>query len=145
VTGIIGQVLNIPVTCHPQHFPRDEFEYGSYDQNYDSTVVNKPRMLWFWDQYLPNAEPEVYASPLLAKDFRGLPPTLIQIAGADPLRDEALAYAQKLIRAGVRTTVRVYPGVPHGFYFFPQLKAARDFLQEVSDFVRGFPLKQGSA
>jgi len=26
------------------------------------------------DQYLPNAEPEVYASPLLAKSLKGLPP-----------------------------------------------------------------------
>jgi acetyl esterase/lipase len=62
--------------------------------------------------------------------------SVVQIAGADPLRDEGLAYADKLIRAGVRTTVKVYPGLPHGFYFFAPLKAARQYLQEVSDFIR---------
>ncbi|PVH73125.1 lipase/esterase [Cadophora sp. DSE1049] len=137
VTGVIGQVLNIPVTCHPNHFPRDEFEYGSYEQNAQASMAGAPKLLWFWNQYLPNGEPHTYASPLLAKNFRNLPPALIQIAGADPLRDEGFAYAEKLIHAGVRTTVKVYPGLPHGFYLFPQLDAAREYLQEVSNFVRG--------
>ena len=74
MTGIIGQVLNIPVTCHPKHFPTDQFEYGSYQQNAAASVVDQDRMMWFWDNYLPNAEPEAYASPLLAKDLSGLPP-----------------------------------------------------------------------
>jgi acetyl esterase/lipase len=63
------------------------------------------------------------------------PVAVIQIAGADPLRDEAFAYADKLIGAGVRTTVKVYPGLPHGFYYLTQLEAARVYLQEVSDFI----------
>jgi acetyl esterase/lipase len=66
--------------------------------------------------------------------------SVVQIAGADPLRDEGFAYADKLIRAGVRTTVKVYPGLPHGFYFFPQLKEAREYLQEVSNFIRSIQL-----
>ena len=74
VTGIIGQVLNIPVTCHPKHFPVDDFEYGSYQQNASASVVSQAKMMWFWDHYLPNAEPEVYASPLLAKNLSSLPP-----------------------------------------------------------------------
>lgn len=74
VSGVVGQVLNIPVTCHPKHFPADKYEYGSYQQNKDSSVVDTPKMVWFWEQYLPNAEPEVYASPLLAKDLSKLPP-----------------------------------------------------------------------
>ena len=73
-SGIIGQILNIPVTCHPKNFPSDKYEYGSYQQNKDASVVDGPKMDWFWDQYLPDAEPEIYASPLLAKDLSGLPP-----------------------------------------------------------------------
>jgi acetyl esterase/lipase len=125
------------VTCHPNHFPHDKFELGSYEQNKDGTLVDAPKMWWFWDQYLPGAEPEVYASPLLAKDLQNLPPALVQIAGADPLRDEGFAYAERLMRSGVRTTVRVYAGLPHGFYFFPQLTASRQYLREVCDFIRG--------
>jgi acetyl esterase/lipase len=74
VPGLVGQVLNIPVTCHLQHFPANKYEYGSYQQNKDASVVDAPKMDWFWEQYLPKAEPEVYASPLLAKDLSKLPP-----------------------------------------------------------------------
>jgi acetyl esterase/lipase len=74
VTGVIGQILNIPVTCHPKLFPSDKYEYGSYQQNKDASIVDAPKMEWFWNQYLPNADPEVYASPLLAEDFTNLPP-----------------------------------------------------------------------
>lgn len=74
MSGIIGQVLNIPVTCHPDLFPRDRYEYGSYEQNKDASVVDAPKMNWFWEQYMPKIEPEVYAHPLLAKSHAGLPP-----------------------------------------------------------------------
>lgn len=75
VSGILGQVLNIPVTCHPQHFPTEKYEYGSYDQNKDASVVDAPRMDWFWDRYISASEAaNPYASPLLAKDLSDLPP-----------------------------------------------------------------------
>ena len=43
-----------------------------------------------------------YASPLNAIST-GLPPAVIVIAGHDPLRDEAIAYADALEAAGVPT------------------------------------------
>ena len=61
---------------------------------------------------------------------------VIQIAGADPLRDEGFAYADRLIRAGVRTTIKVYSGLPHGFYFFTQLAEARQVVEEVTKFIK---------
>jgi len=134
--GIVGQILNIPVTCHPRLFPADKYEYGSYQQNKDASVVDGPKMDWFWDQYLPNAEPEVYANPLLAKDLSGLPPALVQIAGMDPLRDEGLAYAEALKAAGVPVTLKTYKGLPHGFYLVPHLKQTREYWQSCVDFVR---------
>ncbi|KAI9874523.1 MAG: hypothetical protein M1830_009649 [Pleopsidium flavum] len=135
VSGITGQVLNIPVTCHPKHFPTKKYEYGSYEQNKDAPVIDVPRMTWFWDQYLPNAEPEIYASPLLAKSLKGLPPAIVQVAGLDPLRDEGLAYADAMKEAGVHVTLKVYPGLPHGFYMFPHLEASTQYLQSVVDWI----------
>jgi hypothetical protein len=44
VPGVVGQVLNIPVTCHPQHFPADKYEYASYQQNKDASVVEALKM-----------------------------------------------------------------------------------------------------
>lgn len=72
----------------------------------------------FLDFYNPPPE-DLRISPLLAKDFSGLPPAYVQIAGADPLRDDGFAYVEKLQEAGVPVRVDVYPGMPHGFMQFP--------------------------
>lgn len=136
VSGVIGQVLNIPATCHPKFFPTSEYEYCSYGQNKDAPVINQPMMDWFWEQYMPDPKPEVYASPILAKSLHGLPPALIQVCGMDPLRDEGLAYAEKLEAHGVKVIVKTYQGLPHGFVMFPQLKATGEYLQNVVAFVK---------
>jgi acetyl esterase/lipase len=75
ISGIIGQILNIPVTCHPAYFPHGNYEYRSYEQNKNSPIVNATLMHWFWNYYLPDATPDPYASPLLAESLRGLPPS----------------------------------------------------------------------
>lgn len=75
--GIIGQVLNIPVTCHPDHFPVSKYEYNSYRQNAFAPIVNASRMRLFWKNYLPNAEADPRASPLLASSLAGLPPACV--------------------------------------------------------------------
>ena len=75
LTGIIAQVLNCPITCHPMHLPKDKYELQSPDQNGCAPVMDTPKIIWCWAQYLPGAEPDAYASPLLAKSFANLPPT----------------------------------------------------------------------
>jgi acetyl esterase/lipase len=61
--------------------------------------------------YLPHAadRSHPYASPLQSSRLKNLPPALILSTDDDPLRDEAEAYGNKLIHAGVRTTVRRMP------------------------------------
>lgn len=135
VTGVIGQVLNIPVTCHPKFFPT-KYENFSYAQNKDSSVVDASRMNWFWDQYMPNPKPDAYASPLLTTNLCGLPPALVQVAGMDPLRDEGLAYAEALQNAGVDVQVETFQGLPHGFYMFPQLTATGRYYNNVVSFIK---------
>ncbi|KAK5444214.1 hypothetical protein LTS15_010567 [Exophiala xenobiotica] len=48
---IIGQILNIPVTCHPELFPREKFPYMSYEQKAAGPIVDAWKMNWFWAQY----------------------------------------------------------------------------------------------
>lgn len=61
--------------------------------------------------YLPNPVDRIhpYASPLQSSRLKGLPPALILYAHNDPLRDEAIQYAEKLRNNGVATTLTCLP------------------------------------
>ena len=145
--GIIGTIANIPMTIDSRLFylTDGKYELESMDQNRNASGINKEKCLWFVEQYLPNGnerqavvagEKQEYHSPLLAKDLKGLPPILIQIAGYDPLRDEGFAFAERLRDAGVEVEIKVYHGLPHGFYMLPTLKESEQYWQASVDFVR---------
>lgn len=57
---------------------------------------------------------EPYASPLLAADHSGLPPTVIYTAEKDPLRGDGEAFARALAASGVPVTCARYVGQTHG-------------------------------
>lgn len=80
--------------------------------------LTKELIDWFWKAYVPAGTDlaDLRLSPLLAKDFKGLPPAFVLTAGYDPLRDEGRAYADRLIDAGIKTTYVNYPGTIHGFF-----------------------------
>lgn len=54
-----------------------------------------------------------YAAPARATDLSGLPPALVQVGDLEVFRDEDIAYAQRLMQAGVPTELHVYPGAFH--------------------------------
>jgi acetyl esterase/lipase len=69
----------------------------------------------FWYFYNPgNRAGESDCSPLLAEEFEGFPPTYVSVAGADPLRDQGVLFANKLDAAGVVVKFDVMAGYPHG-------------------------------
>ncbi len=93
------------------------FETGSYRELAEGHFLSRNMMKWFWDNYAPDVRQrrEIYASPLQATiaQLKGLPPTLIQVAENDVLRDEGEAYARKLDAAGVELTHVRYDGLIH--------------------------------
>ncbi len=84
----------------------------------DGYFLTRDLIEWFWRAYAPKGTDltDLRLSPLLAKDFTGLPPAFVLTAGYDPLRDEGRAYANRLIDAGAKTTYVNYPGTVHGFF-----------------------------
>ena len=74
----------------------------------------------------PDPKSPRFSTFLHPDGHKGLPPVFFQVAGMDPLRDEALVYERVLrTQAGVKTKLRLYPGLPHGFnLLFPQLTAS---------------------
>jgi acetyl esterase len=57
----------------------------------------------------------VGAVPARSGDLRGLPNAFITCSELDPLRDEAVDYALRLMWSGVATELHVFPGTCHGF------------------------------
>ncbi|EJD06347.1 uncharacterized protein FOMMEDRAFT_144445 [Fomitiporia mediterranea MF3/22] len=121
---ITGQVLQSPETVtHSKEFPESlKDKLKSYEQFKSDPILTRENIALFMGAYKPGNQFDPLVSPILAKSLAGLPPAYVQIAGADPLRDEGLLYAQMMQESGVQTKVDVYPGVPHGFAaFYPKL------------------------
>lgn len=127
------QILFWPVTDA-------NFETESYKKYGKQRFLTDTLMQWMWNQYVdPSNRKEIYASPLQASlaQLKGLPPTLIQVAENDILRDEGEAYGRKLSDAGVVVTTVRYNDVIHDFGLLnglaeiPQTKAL--FLQAAAE------------
>jgi acetyl esterase len=78
----------------------------------DADAVRAAASLWV-PQHARHGDGDV--SPLFAASLADLPPSIVITAEHDPLRDEGNAYASRLAEAGVPTTHRCEPGLPHGF------------------------------
>ena len=70
-----------------------------------------------WRHYLGAAgvAQSPYAAPARATDLSGLAPAYIEAGELDPVRDEAIDYAVRLLQAGISTDLRVLAGAPHAF------------------------------
>jgi acetyl esterase len=108
---LVFQLLIYPVTNHA-------LDTASYRTNAEGYLLTKAAMEWFWGHYLNNTSEGAnpYISPLRASNLANLPPALVITAEYDPLRDEGIAYAEKLRTAGNQIKLSNYPGMIHGFF-----------------------------
>jgi acetyl esterase/lipase len=137
-TGVIGQSAGAGLAAATALVARDRkgppicFQYlgipelddrlatPSMQQFVDTPMWNRPNAELSWDYYLgpglQRGAPDVpaYAAPARAENLSGLPPAYVTTMEFDPLRDEGVLYALKLMQAGVATELHCYPGTFHG-------------------------------
>jgi acetyl esterase len=98
----------------------DRLDTVSMTEFVDTPLWNRPNAIrsWSWylgDDDLPGSDDvSPYAAPARAEDLAGLPPAFVSVMEFDPLRDEGLIYATRLLQAGVSTELHAYPGTFHG-------------------------------
>ncbi len=104
------QVLAYPVADQFDRWP----SYQRYGSGY---LLDRDLIQWYFGHYLPESwtaeDPMLF--PLAEPDLRGLPATLMVSAEFDPLRDEGIAYADRLSAAGVMVDRIHAQDQMHGF------------------------------
>ena len=110
--ALLGQMLIYPMLDDRNDTPsaRQMAGLGVWDSTANRTG---------WGALLGDAAggPDVspYAAPARATDLSNLPPAFIDVASAETFRDEDVAYASRIWRAGGRAELHVWPGGFHGF------------------------------
>lgn len=94
----------------------DRLDTPSMHRFVDTPMWTRGAAATSWAWYLAGWTGEVpaFAAPARASDLTGLPPAYVSVAELDPLRDEGLAYAVRLLEAGVSVEVHSFPGTFHG-------------------------------
>jgi acetyl esterase len=120
-TALLARDRGGPAVCFQLlHIPEldDRLQTKSMQTFVDSPLWNRPLAVQSWQAYLGPlygaADVPAYAAPARAADLSGLPPAYISTAENDPLRDEGITYAQRLLQAGVSVELHQFPGTFHG-------------------------------
>ena len=92
-------------------------------------IWTRERNQFGWSAYLGEAERAAPQVPALVDDFTNLPPTWMFTAALDLFRDENIAYASSLLKAGVPTELFMLPGACHGFQMVPGTNLGRRYRE----------------
>lgn len=108
---ICFQLLDIPVLD-------DRLSSASMQAFEDTPLWSRGSAIASWRHYLgPGADRDAgspYAAPARAEDLGGLPPAYVSVCEFDPLRDEGIDYASRLLQSGIPAELHVWPGTFHG-------------------------------
>jgi acetyl esterase len=77
-----------------------------------------------------------WAAPARADALEGLPPAFVAVCEFDPLRDEGITYAHRLIQAGVATELHHYPGTFHASLSITDAAVSQRMLADQVDALR---------
>ncbi|MAW34179.1 MAG: lipase [Proteobacteria bacterium] len=142
VTSILArdngfQNIRFQLLVYPATAP--EPETPSHYQFSEGFLLTRRLVTWFYKHYLRSRSDtkDFRYAPLISDDLSQLPSSLIITAGHDPLRDEGVEYAKKLIEFGNDVRVINYNGMAHGFYLMSgAVCKAMDALEESANALK---------
>lgn len=120
----------------------DRLQTPSMQRFVDTPMWNRPNAEFSWDfylgeQYQRGADNVPYhAAPARAEDLSGLPPAYVSTMEFDPLRDEGIEYALRMLQAGVAVELHSFPGTFHGSGLFPTAEISRREAAEMFAVLR---------
>lgn len=91
-------------------------------------IWTRERNQFGWDCYLGDLDRAAPYVPARVTSAEGLPPAWIHTVTLDLFRDENIAYAQRLMMAGVSTELHVEPGACHGFQLVPGTSIGQRYI-----------------
>ncbi|MEU5536442.1 alpha/beta hydrolase [Streptomyces sp. NPDC020362] len=102
----------------------------------DTPWMNRDKVTASWRHYLGTTPASPYAAPARAADLSGLPPAYIATAEFCPNRDEDLAYALRMLQAGVSVELHQWPGTFHGSQAILSAEVSQRQIAELGDALR---------
>lgn len=117
----------------------DRLDTPSMTQFVDTPVWHRSNAVLSWRYYLGegfSGEVSPYAAPARATDLSGLPPAYVSTMEFDPLRDEGIIYALRLLQAGVPVELHQYPGTFHGSAAILEATVSKRASAEMVDVLR---------
>ena len=142
-TALLARDLGGPPVCFQMlHIPEldDRLETPSMRAFVDSPLWNRPLAVQSWKAYLGGlsgaADVPPYAAPARATDLAGLPPAYVSTAENDPLRDEGIIYALRMLQAGVSVELHQFPGTFHGSALVTTAAVSRRAQREAAGVLR---------
>ncbi|UMB69261.1 alpha/beta hydrolase [Mycobacterium paraterrae] len=104
---LVFQMLHQPVL--------DDRDTGSKVEFTETPAFDGPAAEKMWRYYLGSVAASADSVPARCDRLSGLPSAFITCSDIDPLRDEALDYALRLLHDRVSTELHVFAGTCHGF------------------------------
>ncbi len=96
-----------------------DIDTPSYLRNANAPCLTRDEMRFYLGSFLgPRGNPnwrDPFAVPNLAKNVSGLPPACITVAAHDPLHDDGVIFHEKLLAAGIASTLRREPALAHSY------------------------------
>jgi acetyl esterase len=99
--------------------------------------IDGPATELMWAYYLASGRPDRQSVPARRHELAQIPAAFITCSDLDPLRDEAVDYAQRLTSAGIDAELHVYPGTCHGFdSFVPEWGLSQQLFEQQGEALR---------